>query len=163
MPLTVGVGHQEDPFSPVVGTKGGSRETVPLRIKPHFGQVPQNSSEKPSGVISEKSGVGAAEDAGDVLSHHPARPKLANNTGELSPEVAFICARQSFSGDGVRLTGPSSANKVNRSKVVFSDMPHVLVSLRLRPVLVQDQAGVFLAFDLPKRLGAAQAHLKAEF
>lgn len=35
-------------------------------------------------------------------------------------------------------------------------MAHILESLRVRPVLAQDQAGVFLIFDLPQRLRASQ-------
>ena len=158
-----GVGHEEHPVPSVVGTDAGSRETCPLRIEPHFGQVSQNSSEKPSGVISGKSGVTAAEQSGDVFSHHPSGPNFANDSGELGPEVALIRAGLPLSGDGVWLAGKAPANKVNGGKVCSSNISHVLVSLRVRPVLRQDEAGVFLVLHLPARHGIAQAHFQAEF
>lgn len=39
----LGVGENEDSPSPMRGTNGGSGDTIPLRIKPEFGQVPENS------------------------------------------------------------------------------------------------------------------------
>ena len=44
----------------------------------------------------------------------------------------------------------------------MSNISHVLVSLRVRPVLGQDQAGVFLVLDLPARVCAAQTPRQAQ-
>ena len=48
--LTVGVGHEEDPITQMRGTKRCCRYTVPRRIIPAGGQVPENSSKEPTRV-----------------------------------------------------------------------------------------------------------------
>ena len=45
MSETVGVGHDEGPVPEVRGTKGGRRQTFPLRIVPESGQVAEYSSQ----------------------------------------------------------------------------------------------------------------------
>jgi hypothetical protein len=112
----LGVGHKKESLSDVVGTNRGSGETRPLRIVPERGQVSQNSSEE-SASTSTSSGVMAAEDAGDVLTHHPAGPSLANEAGELMPEVAVVFAVLARPGDTVRLAGPASGDDINSNSV----------------------------------------------
>ena len=138
-------------------TNGASRESCPFRIVPERGKVSQNSSEKPSGVISGKSGVMAGEDAGDVFTHHPAGPKFANNSGELGPEVTLVVAAPALAREGVGTAWPPSANNINGAEIVDSDIAHVLVFDRLWEVFRVDKLGVFLVFNLPAHVRAAQA------
>jgi hypothetical protein len=53
-----GVRHNEDPVTEVRGTEGGCGDTVPFRIEPERGQVPENlghasSSKEPWDVLQE--------------------------------------------------------------------------------------------------------------
>lgn len=80
--LTVGVGNKEDAAPEVWGAKGGCGYTLPLRIKPEFGQVPENSAEVPSSLRTKQ--------PCNIFSHDPPGPSAANDSDVLSPQVALV-------------------------------------------------------------------------
>ena len=71
----VGVGHNPDPISVVVRAKFGSWYTVPFRIIPDLGNVPENSL-KPSSPLSIKKVC-------DVFKDGVSGSKLPKQTGAL--------------------------------------------------------------------------------
>ena len=163
----VGVGHKEQALSDVVGTNRRSGKTVPLRIVPDLGQVSQNSAEE-SASTSISSGVVAAENSGYVFTHHPAGPSLANDAGELRPEVAVIFTVRPPACNAVRLTGPPAREYVNptnsvsvqsasckRSDIIILNYP--------RPVFGEYGACVSVLLtecDRTERTGPAQTQFK---
>jgi hypothetical protein len=99
------VGNKPHSFPSMTGSKGGSGKHLPFRIVPARGQRPENVSEKAPAI--------AGKQAGDVFSQHPSGLKLANDAGELSPQVALVCASLSLSGEAVGLAGKATCNEVD--------------------------------------------------
>lgn len=158
---TVGVGNKEDPVAEVRGTNGGSWETVPFRIEPEAGQVAQNSAEEAaSGPAMSR--IGTAEEAGDIFSHHPAGPSLANNAGELAPEVALVGAAEPLARKGVRLAGEAAAEHIHSGNSGGCDVSYVMKPPGVGPMLGEYPACKFVLLGLPEGVEGA-GHFQAQF
>ena len=75
--VAVGVGQardDEESVAEVRGADGGSGDTVPPRIIPERGKVPEHSGEP------------ALDEGGDVLDDDPLRPPLTDEASVLAPE-----------------------------------------------------------------------------
>lgn len=158
MAATVSVGHKPNPISSMRGSKGCSRYTVPLRIKPETGQVSENSA-KPSSPFSSKQVC-------DVLHEDVLRSKLASQTDNLRPQTrAFALHARAKSSNRQVLAGKPSADDVNGnsigSKSFCGEGSDVIVARDLGPVFRQHAAAEW--FDLAERDGLeAACALKAE-
>ena len=71
----LGVGHKPDPISPVRGTKGTRRQTIPFRIVPALGQVSENTSH-----------VRVSKQTWNVLHEDVSGSKCANGSDVFTPE-----------------------------------------------------------------------------
>jgi len=79
--------------------------------------------------------VSRGQKTGDIFDNNPARSKLLKNSMELEPESGSLSSQAlALSGNGDILTGKSSANKVNATEVVFSDIIHISISFYVGPV-----------------------------
>lgn len=80
------VGINEDPIPDMRGTNGGSRNSVPFRIKPERGKVSENSSD--SGLIDVDLFFSAGnKEACNVFHKHVAGSKDANDAFKLAPKA----------------------------------------------------------------------------
>jgi hypothetical protein len=100
--VDVGVGHNPEPFPAVGRSDLGSRDTIPFRIVPRRGQVPEDSSE-----------ISAGNKSGNVLQEDESRLYFANDTDCLWPEVAVVVRAFSLSRDRERLARETRSDNVN--------------------------------------------------
>jgi hypothetical protein len=148
----VGVGQDEESV-PSVGSANGSRwDTIPLRIIPERGQVPENAVES---VVSE---------CGHVFHEDEAGSNFANDAGKVRPEARPrpFDARLPASVADV-LAGEPATDEVGASwlGVEVSDIWGAGDS---RPMACKDSPGVGVGFTLPNGVpepGLFQAEFEA--
>jgi hypothetical protein len=103
-----GVGQNPDSLPSVWRSGVDSSQHTPLRIIPHRGQVPENSS-KP-----------ARSEHWGVFHEHEARSHFANQPSHLSPQSASLSVNAcAFAGCADVLTWESTTHNVNNSAPWF--------------------------------------------
>jgi hypothetical protein len=151
--LTTGVGHNPDPIPPMRRTNGTSRDTMPLRIVPDFGQVAENDV------------LAARPECGHVFHDCVSRSNFANEPMKLSPEprpLAFEA--RAFAGITDILAGKSPADNGWFESMLFEPPRrksfHVFKNWYCWPVSPEHSAGVGLA--LAKCNGVHASSFKPE-
>jgi hypothetical protein len=98
------VGHNPDPLSKVRRSDIGSTKHSPSRIKPHLGQVSENSSKSPR------------SENWRVFHEHESRSYFTNDAGHLNPQAASFSIKPVPVPCAANvLAGESSANDINPS------------------------------------------------
>jgi hypothetical protein len=121
------VGHEPDPLPPVRGTN-----------------VVSTHHERPAGVaccfqVLDDFVSRESSDARDVLSNDPTGSELADESGEVRPEVALVRLRLLLSGNGEGLTGEAPAYDIDSSGNRLScERSHVSMNWHPRPVMRED-------------------------
>jgi hypothetical protein len=100
------VGKKEDSSPSVGGSHIGCSYTIPASIEPHFGQIPKNFTKGGPRRLA------CTEESGYVFNQDPSGSKLANDTGELGPEPAFVIRRLPTPGLADGLAGESPDDEV---------------------------------------------------
>ena len=112
--VAVGVGQardDEEPVAEVRGADGSSGDTVPPRIIPERGKVPEHNGEP------------VADEGGDVLDDDPLRPPFADEASVLAPEpraLAIEAATASKAAD--ILAGKTAAVELRAAEVGCADL-----------------------------------------
>jgi len=97
------VGQHEQSLS-AVGTPGLLRcIAAPFRIVPHLGQRPENIGETQAKV------------PWDVLQHDPSRSHVANDSGNVRPEVPVIAPASAFAGETEWLAWVARRDEIHAS------------------------------------------------
>ena len=115
--VAVGVGQardDEESIAEVGSADGGSGDTVPPRIIPERGKVPEHRGEP------------TLDEGGDVLDDDPLRPPFADEAGVLTPEpraLAIEAATVSKTAD--ILAGKPSAIELRAAEVGRADLPDI--------------------------------------
>jgi hypothetical protein len=100
--FAVGVGNKPEAVPPVRGAKGACGKTVPLRIEPERGQVPENTSEAPS------------KQSWDVLHDDVSGSYVADEPCEFGPKTrACPVDPRATAGVGEVLAGEATAEDVD--------------------------------------------------
>ncbi len=99
----IGVGQNEHPLSEVRGSHGFRRKHSPFRSVPHLGQVPEYVSHPPN------------KEPWDVLQEHPSGLSLANDSGNVGPEPAFVFLTPTTTSDGDRLAREARSDAIHES------------------------------------------------
>jgi len=108
----VGVGNLTDnpqPIPLVIGANGRRWYTIPLRIIPALGQVPENSAK-----IRSPSSNRAAQ-SWYVLQQNVSRSYIANDPCSVGPEIAFVFLSEPLSCPTERLTRESRSDNIHAS------------------------------------------------
>lgn len=121
----------------VGGTKEGRRETVPLRIVPEGGQVPEYLVESP------------AKESWHVLHEHVRRSKMAKAACKLRPKPAGILLPKLPARLRDRLARESTANKVRSSDSIPVDLLDVSEVRHTGEILGQNAGRIGLGLGLP--------------
>jgi len=90
------------------------------------------------------------EDSRRVLENDPSRHNLGNDSQSFRPEPAVIFFSSALPGNGHRLAGWPSANKVNWLEVVFPNFFDICKPFRIRPRLGQFPPAPFVNLHLPE-------------
>jgi len=122
----------------VRGTNGGRGETIPLRIVPAGGQVPENVSH-PSN-----------KETWDILHEDVTGSYRANASGKFGPEPSVVGRPQSSSSEGDGLAGEAPADEIDGLDLFPSDFTDVAISLHPRPVLLQHGGAERIVLNLPR-------------
>jgi len=80
----LGVGQDEQPLSPVRRSNVGRSDTTPFRIEPHFGKVGKDIGQPKRNV------------SGDVLEKAERGSAVAQDAGNVGPEVALVGGTSAF-------------------------------------------------------------------
>ena len=147
------VGHNPDPLPLVRGIDGTSRNT-----------------DRPHGV-AETFQVSAhlvecqIDDPRHILAKEPSGPESVKAADHFRPEVTVIVLASLLPGNAERLTGESSAHKVNSGDESPVDLSNVIVTRDYRPVLFEDFPAIVVVFDLPfdTHSGSFKAKIKAPY
>jgi hypothetical protein len=105
------VAHDPEAVPLVIGTDGGSRDTVPLHVIPALGQVSENGSK-----------VFVSKEAWNVLQQDVAGSHLANALQGFRPEVPVVPVPLALPGDGKGLAGEARREDVNHA-LIASGVP----------------------------------------
>ena len=126
------MGHDPDAVPPVGCAKGGSGNTVPLRVIPDLSEPPENR-------VQSSSAKGW-----DVFDEAPARPRLGDDAVELEPEAGPVAIEAGAApGDGDVLAGEPAGNDINapKARVIASEVSHVTVYRNVGPMLPENCHG----------------------
>jgi len=93
-----------------------------------------------------------AEDSGHILNHHPFGKNFCDYTGHLGPQPTVIVHTGPPTRDGKGLTRKTATNQLDGLKLVCSDIRHVLVDVRVRPVPPKDGLSLLVILHLPHDL-----------
>jgi hypothetical protein len=139
----VGLGSNgEHPVTTVRGADGCCWKTIPRRVVPERGQVPEN--------LSPDSSVMESKDGRDVLHEHVPRSKLANGTSHLSPQNGFgVPEPLPLPGARGSLTGESAGDDVDSGNNVSSDVSDVVKDGDAGPSFREDAAAPWVGFAEP--------------
>lgn len=138
-PLTVGVGHDEDPVAPVRGIDGTSwNNKRPCGVARAL-QVIKHIVEPHRNVPS------------NIFSSDPSGPKFFGEAKHLRPEVAVICLASPLPGRREWLAGIAPANKVNwrnpsRFKARSIERTYIFETWNVGPMLPKDCAAEGIDF-----------------
>jgi hypothetical protein len=151
--LASGVGHHKNPVAQVRGAKGSRRNTVPLRVVPARGQVPENSSDSP--VIKQ---------TWRVLHEHEAGSNLANQSDNFTPEAgAGPVNADLWTGAGHVLARKPACDAINveSGKGFTGYGPHILKPRHIGPMLRQHAPAKRVNLDLchARHSGTLQAEI----
>jgi hypothetical protein len=140
-----GVGHNEDPFSPVRRADVGSSNSSPSCIIPEIGKRPENVSNSTS------------NERCDVFHDNESRCHLANNASEFVPKPrSFTRQAQSFPGVADILARKTATNDVHRLELMSPNGTYIVKSSRVRPVSFKYRSAKRVAFDLPNGMANAR-------
>src|SRR6185437_16197534 len=153
--LAVGVGHQPKPVAQMGSVNGGSGNTVPLRIVPERGQVPENSLKSPSKQIC------------CVFHDRVEGSKFANEARVLRPQATLLSVdpgpSMHFCPADVGTWKPP-AHDIDPDSICGNPLgakcSHVIVDRHLRPMLRQHAPAE--PIDFAKRDGLESGALQAE-
>jgi hypothetical protein len=95
-----------DPLPPVGCSNGACWYNLPLTSVPKRGQVAKDSVEESPSLRSKQ--------ACDVFKECESGSYVAKHTPTLSPQVALVCAGESFSGATVRLARKAPADHIRQ-------------------------------------------------
>ena len=84
-----------------------------------------------------------------ILAKEPSGPESVKAADHFRPEVTVICLACSLPGKTERLTGESSADKINSWDVSPVDLRDVVVTRDFRPVLFEYLPTELIVFNLP--------------
>ena len=147
------MGHNPDPLPLVRGIDGTSRYT-----------------DRPDGVaetfqVSTHLVECQVDEPRHILAKEPSGPESVKAADHFRPEVTVIALACSLPGKTERLTGESSADKIDAGDVSPVDVCDVVVARRTRPVLLEDFAAPVVIFNLPfdSHSGSFKAKIKPSY
>jgi hypothetical protein len=123
------IADDEHAVSYVRGTKRGRWKTLPFRIEPEGGQIPENVAHSSS------------KEPWDVLHEDVSGSKYANDAGELGPEPAFVGLGKLLPGLADGLTGEAAADEIDGFDI-SEDVADVADAVDVGPVLTEDRPTV---------------------
>jgi len=142
LPLTVGVGHNEDPFTLVRAARVGRREPGPDHLVTELAEAGDNDIQAPPNRSR------------NVLPDDEGGPELGDDAEHVEPESGPSSAESSpSSGEAEVLAWGSSADDIDARQHgrVSCNMLEILVPNRVRPMARQYRAAVGVDFNLPAR------------
>lgn len=137
----MGVGNDPDPVTEVRGANGRRGNTIPFRIEPARGQVPENLAKCSPGVD--------AKEPWHVLQQHVAGSQCANDPRKLGPEPSDILGAFPLPSDGRRLTGEPGAQELDALEPFKIQGRNVSMPLHIRPVPSKDALTKRVDLTLP--------------
>lgn len=147
------MGHNPDPLPLVRGIDGTSRYT-----------------DRPDGVaetfqVSTHLVECQVDEARHILAKEPSGPESVKAADHFRPEVTVIALACSLPGKTERLTGESSADKIDAGDVSPVDVCDVVVTGDFRPMLLEDFAAPVVVFNLPfdSHAGSFKAKIKPSY
>jgi hypothetical protein len=139
------VSNDKHPSALLCGTKRGSGNSLPLRIVPEDGQLPENASD--GGLFS---GPDGNKQAWRVLHHDNAGSKYANHSREFPPQTGSFAGESGSAACKRDVLAREPADDDFRTLIPFSrKCPHVAPSRHVRPMFREHPLTVRFVLHLP--------------
>lgn len=150
------MGQQEEPFPEMRRPDFGRAETIPLRSEPAFGKV------------FEDFGKTEFDERRYVLQKERSRLAIADDAGDVGPEVSLVLLSATLAGRGERLAREPRHEEIHASTPATSvegrevGPNRCFVQKALGHARCQDRAGFDFPLDVADRASAWQSESHAE-